>query len=850
VIMAGPRRVFLSHTSELREFPRGRSFVAAAEAAVSRAGDAITDMAYFTARDDKPARYCRERVRGSDVYVGLIGLRYGSPVRDMPRVSYTELEFDAATEAGLPRLVFLLDEDEPVPIPPGQLHDADPSRQGRQRAFRARLLDSGVTAVKFSAAAQLELLLAQALQESRPQSESPGSPADGQGSGRLADLLAVAVQRQWDQAANERGLVDAIPVGWGRPSLPVAGSAAAAVGLQRFAPLPGMASVGEAQLAAGQISDLHVIYGGLPSGRLVIAGPPGSGKSGTAVLLVLAALKHRNEVRAQDRVKVPVPVLFTAQDWDPRRQPVREWLTGRLRATYPLFAGRTGVEDAAELIDDGKITVVLDGLDEIAEELRPAALQALNQASFRVVVLSRTAEMASAASQRGVLQGAAAIELCAIGPSAAADYLERVQLHPPPKGWRDLVDRIRSSPESPLAEALNSPLALTLVRDTYQKKDDARELLDYCDSVQQRASGAQAIDEITDHLLDRVLLSAYADRPGQPSQDYDLQTARNALTKIAARMKQKDTRDLQWWRIPGWAPPARRVIAAGLVSGLVFGLMFGLLSGLWYGLKSGLRSGLVAGLVLGVLFGLVVGVPFGLAAHGSENPPTRRGRLRLRRMYSRPSIVMALGSGLLSGLVFGLWAGLWAGLWLGGGLVAGLVVGLVVGLVIGLVMGLAGGLMFGLVTGLADPDSTSSPSPAIAWQEDRSYAIWVGVLTGLVAGLVFGVPFGLAGGHVFGLWFGLVFGLGGGLVSGLAFGLAIGLLFSRGWSSTLAMAQLAREWHTPKRLMKFLEDAGARGVLRTVGSAYQFRHARLQDRLAEAIDGNPTTTDPERTTLP
>jgi hypothetical protein len=173
---AGARwRVFVSHTSELRNFPAGgKSYITEAERAIAAAGHVNVDMVDFPAADQPAGELCAGRVRGCEVYVGVLGTRYGSPVADKPEVSYTELEFDAAT--GLPRLVFMLDTAADVGIPLAQL--IDHAFGARQEAFRNRVQASGLVTQSFASPDELGRLVERSLRElaATRQGEGPLPP--------------------------------------------------------------------------------------------------------------------------------------------------------------------------------------------------------------------------------------------------------------------------------------------------------------------------------------------------------------------------------------------------------------------------------------------------------------------------------------------------------------------------------------------------------------------------------------------------------------------------------------------------------------------------------------------------
>ena len=128
--------------------------------------------------------------------MGVLGTRYGSPVRDEPDVSHTELEFDAATEAGLPRLVFLLDTSAAdVGVPLSRLMDAEFG--ARQEAFRRRVQEGGLVTQAFANPATLGQLVERSLRE-------------------------LAEQRRWrDSGGGQSGPVPAVVVAGEIPQEPL-----------------------------------------------------------------------------------------------------------------------------------------------------------------------------------------------------------------------------------------------------------------------------------------------------------------------------------------------------------------------------------------------------------------------------------------------------------------------------------------------------------------------------------------------------------------------------------------------------------------------------------------------------
>ena len=158
----GPWRVFIGHTGELAKLPTpDASYVRRAVDAVLRADHQPVEMAYFPNFHVTADGIIRERMATCQVYVGLIGFRWGSANAADPSRSYTEAEYDLADSLGLSRHLFLLDEGSPdLGATLEQLGVGDDGWE-HQQAFRARVRQRIVK--KVGSPIELELEIARSL---------------------------------------------------------------------------------------------------------------------------------------------------------------------------------------------------------------------------------------------------------------------------------------------------------------------------------------------------------------------------------------------------------------------------------------------------------------------------------------------------------------------------------------------------------------------------------------------------------------------------------------------------------------------------------------------------------------
>jgi hypothetical protein len=704
------------------------------------------------------------------------------------------------------------------------------------------------------------------------------SPSTGDQVREAAQRLSRMVLVQWQKESSARQLRDPVPlaVHW-TPSRPELADHRDAVR-------------GRVSGQTDRIDKIVSEFRKLPKRRLAVLGPPGSGKTTLVVLISLRLLED-------PRPNEPIPLVLSLSSWDPDRDDLQRWIERRIAQDYPdlrdtAVYGATAIQD---LVHGHLVLPILDGLDELPRARRAVAVTSINRAMterLAIVVTCRTAEYQSAVAAGEVLKGTAVIEPDPVHPREAIDFLRSTGKRGIRSDrWLPVFDQIRQR-NTPLASALATPLMVSLTRLVYASEDtDPSELVDTYRFPDRESIQDHLLDALIPTLATPASHAHHSD--GHRNSTLDPNEARQWLSFLACHMNRLDTYDFAWWNLQEAVP----VIARPRLRAVLVGVLITIIGGITYGITTGLNDGPAYGAVHGPIHGLSFGVAAVIASLCAQSDRALRGdsAMRGRMIFSSLAIGFACGfaygliDGLLEGLTYGFSTGLGAGV--GYGFAVGLGMGLAIdtgmlappgspmranfgvrgrGLVLVriLAVGLANGCVLGAMAGIVE---TFLVKPGFR----NSLGFAAGPYTGLTFGIVFGVVFGLirwtrtpvasektadprlllymdrsfiifraclfasaitlvllaVGANKAGLTYTVRhFGV---IEAGVMAG-TLGLLSGAWTYYCMACIWLAFRGQLPWRTMAFLEDCHQLGILRQVGTIYQFRHANLQDHLVSA----------------
>lgn len=437
-------------------------------------------METYVADEDRPVDRCLDDVRSADLYIGVLAWRYGFVPNGEDR-SITELEYRTAGEAGIPRLIFVLEPDAPWPR---SAMDKDSSRVD---AFRDHVLEAHVCDT-FLSAEDLRAKVAEAVSLHLQDQHGITVGADAAWDAycerliqeyRRLDLealtppdrdehLQIALRDVFVEPLVREDMPDTeLPKELLRKLAETADSTSSKVprGLDRYLVEQTRDSY-RRQPARGAFDALIA-----PLARTcVLLGDPGAGKSTLARYLALALAEKR-----------PAPALAILDNWRPILIELRDYALNceeyETFGEYLNYRQRTdgmGIEqDTVEsyLRQDGRVLVVFDGLDEIFEprlretvSRRIAGFAAQFPAS-RVVVTSRVVGY-----RPRVLRDAGFVQYTVqdLDPEKIDTFLRgwyELALHDRPAAVEIRRERLTRAikDSSPIRELAGNPLLLTIL---------------------------------------------------------------------------------------------------------------------------------------------------------------------------------------------------------------------------------------------------------------------------------------------------------------------------------------------------------------------------------------------------
>ncbi|MEV0348660.1 NACHT domain-containing protein [Nonomuraea sp. NPDC050680] len=610
------------------------------------------------------------------------------------------------------------------------------------------------------------------------------SPSQEAAMRTAAATLRQMVRKQWEHDAVVRGVRQPVPlrVRWS--------STARQVAETRQIVLDEPEATWQDMPLEGDVTQIVEKFRGLPHRQLVVLGEAGAGKSVLATLLALGLIE-------QSEGDDPVPVLLPAASWNPQDEPVRRFAARRIAEDYlPLAGSMEGRCVADLLIGEGRILLVLDGLDELPVESQERALRKLDEfaATGRpLVVTCRAPEFQRAVDAGGVIiSRAAVVEIMPVDVERAIAFLS----HPEPfrHRWEPVFTHLRRDSESPLARVLSTPLMVSLARTAFSLPATDPTTLARLDSR----------DAITAMLMDTFVTSVHdPDRPvppeGRPPRRYAPAAAQRWLGCLALHLRLVGSTELVWWQLSPdlytFNAEAIRVRVVTAIAAIV---------------GAGVTA--VAGAVPGCAVTFTVAAGALAAAAGILRPlwpyaypPYTSTSYSPLGKHRRRALTLRAGFGIAPGLLTGIILG---------------------DPLIGVAGALVVGLLILIMPSLPSRTRPRGITPRATLNANHRAAAIAAAQHGITAALVFAASTAVLAPAAT-PWIPAVTAA---VVYGWVAACGAGLWTWIDYKTT--HLRLAAKGRLPLRLWTFLEDQHQRQTLRQSGTAWQFRHALLQHHLA------------------